>query len=392
MQKTSHKRHKSDSEESNQLSPDHNYDDSPSNDENYDTNNYRQQSPKRVSPTMRTDFPKWNSDFSPNQFTRNPQSRGPVTRSQPSVNNRADIRTLKVAKPTVRPHVEEDDRPTEDPRDYDDEYDTPDYYEYETDAPVRNVRKPVKEAEESPPKPVSVEPKPKGRSVKRIGWLPEDPDSNRMNDYHWSPKDAVQYSKDKPNIPNEAYVTMNDFRDVEKKLAEDNTPNEGPEPKEDEEEEDDDYLDYYENDEENPHHDHHNNEEEAEEEQPHNDEETTEPPEQPVPHEPSKEVTYDDEEEVRQEPRVPPPPPVRRPARPRIQAVTQPPIYSNPRPAPPPPAWNRVAAPRAQPFARIQPSSQTTSRPPSGPPSDDISGSLKEFEKLKKIYENFFIQ
>ena len=62
--------------------------------------------------------------------------------------------------------------------------------------------------------------------AKRIGWLPNDYDVDEMDNYHWTMDDAEQFSLEKPRVPEEAYVRMNDFKNIQNELDDDNDDNE----------------------------------------------------------------------------------------------------------------------------------------------------------------------
>ena len=342
-------------------------------------------------------------------------------------------------KPLPPPPTSENEDPVEHHPKHEYEYDIPDYYEYEHEEPVRNARKPVKEAEDSPNSAKEDRPQsnrqsnrepnrqsnrepnrqsnkesnrnsnedsnrdsneesdgPDGQmkarppSVKRIGWLPEDPDSDDLNKYHWSPKDAVSYAEVKPRIPDEAYVNMNDFKNVDKQLDEDDGPNVGPENEAENPDEDPDYSDYYEDDEEHPpsseDEDYHSNDGDKEGPPSAEDEDDRTAP--LVDKGSSKQVRYDDEDEVRQQPRVSPPgvgrPPIRnqvpsRPVNNYSSRPAQPPLPPSPHPNPNP---NREYIPKREPFQRIK-----TSEPKG---EDEIAGSLNEYDNLVGLYKNYF--
>lgn len=345
--------------------------------------------PERGWAVLKSDFPKWHHEVDVEHHK--PQNRGPAPMVEIGVN------TVKVRKPvTEKPKPKPVPIPVppkaakrEPEHNYDPkheyEYDVPDYYEYEHEEPVRTPRKPVKEAEV----PVKEQPAPsngpdgqnKARppSVKRIGLLPEDRDSDDLNNYHWSPKDAGDYSQDKPQIPDEAYVNMKDFRNVEKQLEEDDSPNVGPEHEAENIDEDPDYSDYYEDDEEHPTSD-------EEDYHPHEDEKDGPPPDEEhaaplVDNGSAKKVRYDDDEEVRQLPRVSPPvinrPPIR-------NQVPSPPARNYvSRPAPPPTTASKRYVPNSEPFKRTK-SSDTSGD------DGEIAGSLKEYDKLYGVYKNYF--
>ena len=57
--------------------------------------------------------------------------------------------------------------------------------------------------------------------AKRIGWLPNDYDVDEMDNYHWTMNDAEQFSLEKPRVPEEAFVRMNDFKNIENELDND---------------------------------------------------------------------------------------------------------------------------------------------------------------------------
>ncbi|CAG2113845.1 unnamed protein product, partial [Medioppia subpectinata] len=296
-----------DFDETNRLNDENNRDnDDPSGDSGRD---YNQKFQSGSVGAPKQDSPQWNPNFaSITGGNRRTVSRGPVSR--------APANTEHNANPGARPPPP--------PPEY--EYDVPDYYEYEQELnpqpkPVVR-RKPVKEAAPPPRRVVNSAPgdRSKAPSVKRMGWLPGDSDSREMNEYHWSPKDGAEYSKDVPKLPDEAFIKADtDFRNPEKQLREDNSPNTGPEPKDDEEDEREEYDDYYEDDEEaahphtdedlvddTPHHHHHEDDHHH-----HHDDDGEQPAETPTqlppPNSPNKVVTYDDDDEVRAQPKVQPP-------------------------------------------------------------------------------------
>jgi hypothetical protein len=290
----------------------------------------------KESPPLKPSFP----EFKPN--TNSPTSRSPS--AQPLA------LPLKQEEPN---HEEVTENNPRNP-DYDYEPET-DYYDYEEGA-HDSQKEPLKD-EKVPQN--SIESTSKAPAVKRMGWLPHDHDSREMDQYHWSVDDAVNYSKYKPRIPDEAYVRMRDFHNIEKDMEEDDSPNEGEPPSDDE--------DY----------------EEGEGE-----EEENVPPPPPPPKgngfvkfnyandRPLKVVHYDDEEESQPvvAPRAQPPLNSEREAqKPKYSAPVLPIHHS----------YDSREGYKRQPQLLTAPQ-------PNPQSSSEITGSSKEFDELYNIYKDFF--